>query len=315
MMKKTYQAKNVMQRATKKRFVCFICASPGTDTSSLRAILKSLKVDAYDAYDFEIGDPIQEEIESKIKRADFAVVVFTDESPNVPYEMGLCVGLNKPLVVLVSSSSKAPNFVQQKLYLRSDLRDTTALRMTLTRFVAELRSGLLLPKKKTVSPLTKRLPKKLAETYLLKIRKLRAAPEAARAVEQLVYELFQALLLSVAKNESAVQDKGVDLAVWNEALTPVVGNPLLVEVKSGNLSMDRLVAAENQLHSYMVASEAKASILLYLDRSDRRFQQLTLFSPFVMRFDLEDFVKLLGKYRFEEVILKERNRIVHGVRS
>ncbi|HEY4699401.1 MAG TPA: hypothetical protein VIH27_03415, partial [Nitrososphaerales archaeon] len=114
-------------------------------------------------------------------------------------------------------------------------------------------------------------------------------------------------------NRFSSQDKGVDFAIWDENLTFTIGNPLFIELKYGSLTFDQIHKAESQLKEYLARTEAKAAILLYLDKNGRRFRENYLVAPLVLRFEFEDFVRALYHNTFEEVILSKRNRMVHGL--
>lgn len=294
-----------------KTLACFISALASTDTSLLRRILSEVGVRSYDAYDFSIGDSIQEEITSKIKRADFAIIVYSMQAPNVLYEMGICVGLGKPIFVIIPPDMEVPYFIQNRLHLRTDLKDSSALRITLSKFVQELTATSTKPKRKLAARKSQIVSRHTLRDYLNKIHDLRKQGEGEE-VESLVFQLFRSLALDVVRNEYSERDKGVDLAIWSDALMPTLGNPLLIEVKSGPLSPNSIRQAEKQLQKYIAETDAKAAILLYLDKHNRRFSELSFSFPFIIRFDLEDFVNELSKHPFEEIVLAQRNRIVHG---
>jgi hypothetical protein len=118
--------------------------------------------------------------------------------------------------------------------------------------------------------------------------------------------------VSVAAQELETRDRGVDFAVWADELAHVIGGPLLVEVKAGRISPGRLQAAELQITNAMAAMGGRLGLLLYLDSDGRRYSAPTWETPFVMRFDLEDFALALLKRPFARLIVELRNRLVHG---
>jgi hypothetical protein len=127
-------------------------------------------------------------------------------------------------------------------------------------------------------------------------------------------------LLNVAKVQAArsewrQSDKGADVAVWRDPLSASIGNPILIELKTGDLSLSRIVAAERQLGEYLTKAEARLGLLLFLDRGGHRFEQAPSLAPFVLRWDLEDFVRELADRSFDDALLKRRNEMVHGHRG
>ncbi len=295
-----------------KSLKCFISAPSFTDTSNIRRILSRSDVTAYDAFDINLGDSVKDSLVVKIKEADFVVVVIPDITPNVFYEMGICEGLGKPTFLVVGNDVQAPYFIQNHLYLRTNLKDEELLNISLSRFVDDF-----LADKYKHSVITKESKSRKAKTprlkaYITEIEKLRTSRDPIK-VELLTQEILQKLNIQVVSNQSKSQDKGVDFAIWDDNLTSVIGNPLFIEIKYGSLTPQRIYQAESQLKGYLEKSDAKASILLYLDVEGKRFSENYSLSPLILRFDFEDFVREISQSSFEKTIIAKRNSMVHGV--
>jgi len=269
-------------------------------------------IQAYDPYDFTAGEPIHDILIKRIKQADFAIIVMTEKNINVFHEMGICEGLGKPLFVIVGKNMEPPYFVQKYVYLRSDLDNEELLKISLTKFVEDLLSNKLKLRRKPKTSKPGRLPLRSTDEYITRINKLREQGNALD-VELLAEDIFRELNLQFESNRFSSQDKGVDFAIWDENLTFTIGNPLFIELKYGSLTFDQIHKAESQLKEYLARTEAKAAILLYLDKNGRRFRENYLVAPLVLRFEFEDFVRALYHNTFEEVILSKRNRMVHGL--
>jgi len=63
----------------------------------------------------------------------------------------------------------------------------------------------------------------------------------------------------------------------------------------------------------MRSAGPRLGLLLYLDREGRRFDQIRWDTPYVLRFDLEDFARALKQKPFANIIVEKRNRLVHGI--
>jgi hypothetical protein len=86
-----------------------------------------------------------------------------------------------------------------------------------------------------------------------------------------------------------------------------------IELKTGNLDPEVIRHAERRLAGAMQTSSSTLGLLFYLDRQGRRFPTQTWGTPYVVRFDLEDFVSLLVKTQFAQLIVDQRNKLVHGI--
>jgi hypothetical protein len=295
-----------------KKPKCFISAPIHTDTSVVRGILAGKGVEAYDAYDFRPGDPIQDALSKKIQEADFVIVVISELNANVFYELGLSEGKGKPIFLIIGKDVDVPHFLLGKPYFRGDVADRDLLAISLSRFTDELLSKRRkLPKRKGRRKSESERLQSINE-YIQLISELRAEGNA-RKVEDLAQKIFEKLSVQFESSQFVPQDKGVDFAIWSNDLAFTIGNPIFVELKYGSLTPGTIYRAEDQLKEYLSKSDAKAAILLYLDREGKRFPERYSLSPLIIRLDFEDFVKSLSKHSFTEALLDARNRIVHGV--
>ena len=296
----------------KKILKCFISASAGKETNTLRHVLGRLGVQSFDAFDFEIGDSISATLKSKIRESDFAVVVISDPNVNVFYELGICEGLGKPIFLVVEDSYSTPPFIHNYIYLRASLDNESLVGLSLEKFIAQLRKNKSALRGRKMKTQEKPVSSEIGY-YLGSIGNMRRHGNTVE-LEELVQKIFRGLSISVEAVADKTRDVGVDFAIWIEKLSSTIGNLVLVEFKYGNLTEARIRSAENQLQIYLAKSEAKAGILLYLDREGKRFKEEYAFSPLIIRYDLEDFIKQIEKSSLEDAILSKRDKMVHGVK-
>ena len=148
-------------------------------------------------------------------------------------------------------------------------------------------------------------------SFLNQISNLRESGHG-KELEYLVEEIFKTINLNYVQKEPHL-DKGVDFALWNDELGRVIGNPIIVEVKYGKLSKAVFKNAENQIKRFTEQSDAKLALLLYLDKRNKRHKIEPSLRPLIISYDIEDFVKDLIKESFENIILRQRNKIAHGI--
>ncbi len=297
-----------------KDLKCFISSPASVKTGVIRSILRSLDVLPFDAFDFKPGDEIYETVLDKIQDSDFVIAIIERPSADVYFEIGISVGLKKPLFILVDPKCMLPNVVHGYVFLRTPLEDSEILRGSLSQFIQDIIKKKKTKKKKRLSVEKKQLfeEQKNLKTYLQQIRRLRKKSQALE-VENLVLSLFKELDLHVVSSLPTREVKVVDFLLWSDELEVSLGNPIIVEIKVGELNHNRLKTIEKKLVNYISASDARSGILLYLDRKGRRFQQKFSLGPLIIRWDLEDFVRSLLVQDFKDVILTARNQIVHGI--
>lgn len=298
-----------------KQYKCFLSASYDTDLSLIKSVLAENKVEIFDLYDFSLGSTIQEILKRKLRHADFAVFVVSKDNKNVLYEIGVCEGLGKPSLIIIDKEASLPFYIENKLSLTANLTDRAFLKMTLLGFIDEIKAKRK-PTKKAEKSLDKpsetydNAIKKDLNSLLEQTKRIRKAGYG-RELENVIEDIFKTIQLKYADNSKG-PDVGIDFALWSNKLGKVIGNPIIVEVKFGKLTVDTFKKAEFQIKKNTESSQAKVALLLYLDKTGKRHKFQSSLNPLVIAYDVEDFINDLLTSSFESVILTSRNKIAHG---
>jgi hypothetical protein len=298
-----------------RQLKCFLSATYDTDLSLIKSVLAENDVETFDLYDFSIGSSIQDILKRKLRQSDFAVFVVSKESKNVLYEIGVCEGLGKPSLIIIDKEANLPFYIENKLSLSANLNDKDFLTLTLLGFIDEMKL-----KRKPIRNLKKK-EKEADENYnddiknilvslLEQVKRIREDGQG-RELEYVVEEIFKTIQIKYADNTRSA-DAGIDFALWSNSLGRIVGNPIIVEVKFGRLTIDTFKNAASQIKRYANSSDAKVALLLYLDKGNKRFKIEHSLSPLIIAYDVEDFVNELLHSSFDSVILTSRNKIAHG---
>lgn len=131
-------------------------------------------------------------------------------------------------------------------------------------------------------------------------------------VERVVAEILRRAGATVEEYGDP-KEHGVDFAVWSDALQRSLGNPILIEVRASQLNEKSFQHAYSRLTRQVQESGSAAGLLLYLERTGKRFEKPEAWVPSVLWFDVEDFAKRLSEKSFAEVLVERRNRTVHGL--
>lgn len=301
-----------------RKLKCFLSASYDTDISMIKSVLSENDIEIFDLYDFSIGSSIQDILKRKLRQADFAIFVITKDSRNVLYEIGVCEGLGKQSLIILDKDADLPFYLENKLSLSANLKNREFLNMTLLGFIEEIKLKKRPAKKTTIksSELDENYDDNVKEILLSLLEQTRRLRDNGKAfeLEYIVEEIFKTLHLKYADNIRK-NDIGIDFALWNNKLGKIIGNPIIVEAKFGNLSKDTFNKAEFQIQNYAEKSDAKVALLLYLDRSGKRFNlsPSSSMKPLIIAYDVEDFINDILNSSFENVILANRNKIAHGL--
>lgn len=287
---------------------CFISTPVGLNTQPLLLLLRDKGIIAYDTYT-PGHDNIVSSTEEKIKKSDFLIAFLTSNlNNNVLYEIGYARGAKKPIFLIVQSDVSIPSFLMDTVYVRASLEKLDLISMYLDKFLSR--------KKRQKTYKRKEIPKSKQSTLYSKSsleERLQEIIDNGTTEDFLLFVKdffeYQGNLVDVS---SGIEDKGVDMSIWINSLEVILGNPILVELKMGNLSENVLKLAESQMKHNLLKGNLRTGLIIYLDRKERNFQSSKLIDPLVMRFDIRDLVrKLATDYPIDRILYEERNKIAH----
>lgn len=299
-----------------KNLSCFISSSYDVDITTIRNILYNNNVKIYDIYSssLELGGSIKKTIKQKIRQVDFAIFVITNNNPNIFYEIGICDGMGKEYLVITDRNVNIPFDLRNILYLKNKLEDKNLLLFPIAQFIEKINKKKIKKKSNTLNLINKKNSDSFHDNKTIntlnylknKIQSLRKNG-SGQELSSTIEELFNVLNFNFVNNEKG-HDTGVDFAFWNNKLN----TPIIVELKYGKLSHTNIKNFKEQITTYAINADAKIALLLYLDKSGNRFEITSSFNPLILAFDIEDFIQELLHNSFEDLILKKRNKNVHG---
>ncbi|HWM23403.1 MAG TPA: hypothetical protein VNP98_01150 [Chthoniobacterales bacterium] len=294
---------------------CFISAPVQADTSNLRHALESRGIRWRDAVTAESSDSILRTISDAITDADFVCVVLPSgkTSPNLYFEMGLATGLSKPLLIFAADEAGIPISSPSVTYSRAGIEDTKTVNFYLDAF---LKHGGVGDKAKGRRNIRRSKAKKMDVSWARHdLKASRSLPPASRgkALENIVARLFQQTGAVVSQRHSKTD--GADMAVWIDELESTIGNPLIVEVKTGTLRRDRLLELERQLQSFFPKVHARAALVIYDEIGNIKITPPHVSWPLIFWFSVQQLIRFVQEGRLAEEVRSERNRLAHGRHS
>lgn len=296
-----------------KKLKCYISSDSNSDLSKIENILFKLDVDIHSFYNFSIGSSFSDLIKRKIRESDFIVALITKKNQNVLFELGVAEALGKPIFLLVENDVNIPFFLEGKMYYKLDWsKNTQLLEMSLKNYILDISSHYIRYKKKKVKKEKINLSIDETNDKLIRLRQLRNGSFREIDLINMIMDVFKKINIQAA-SELALSDKSrVDIAITNEALSSYFGNPLLIEVKAGNINLSTIEKAQHQLQNYISKTNANFGILLYFDKNNKRFGSEFYRVPNILMFDVEDFIQGISSDGFENFLIKSRNELVHG---
>jgi hypothetical protein len=288
---------------TRTRFkTCFISAPLGVDTSVLRRTLEEKSIRWFDQTSLEPGGDWLDAIDRAVTRSDFMCVVLPEgQHPNILFELGIAYARRKPILAFVGSSSALPSDMLSLTYVCADPKNAATVQSTLATFLEHASDK---PLGRTV-----RAPAKMG------MKSKPSPPPPPSSIGQEFERRTAALLQEagfIVSWPTERRDQGADLAVWIDELQHVLGNPLLVEVKAGDMSTARLSEAASRLREYVARTQGRCALLVYWDRRNREFPSVFSGWPLVFQLSGSALTRLVRRRRLPAELLRLRNAAVHS---
>jgi hypothetical protein len=285
---------------------CFVSSPYGADTTPLTAELEERGIEVVDGRSVSVSGSIRQTLAEQVARADFCLAVLPNQpSPNAFIEIGLALGLAKPLALLVDRDVQLPSDLSGLTYIRAPLSNRPAIALYLDAFLAHYQS----PKASRIAKgAANRLSKADYDATTLQISAARG-----QALEGAVREMFGRAGYVVAPPLSST-DKAADFAVWFDDLQASLGNPVLVEVKGGQPTAEALAKAEDKLRTALQERAGRLGLLVYRSPDSRELSANPSW-PLIIRISTLRLAEALHDGSLGREILDLRNSIAHGVGS
>ena len=290
---------------------CYISAPIGANLSILRNALSTRGVHVLVPDEMTYGTSIGAEVKYLIAQADLVIGVLTRErrSQWVLFELGQAAALNKQVVLFTPPKAEAVFAdLQRILTLRVSLRNRDAIEFALDQLLAapERPAKVEHPQKVEGKPLGGS-----ADKILLELHDALASKNYRRFEEIVASAIRSSGVDAIA--EGLEGDRGFDLAIWSDTLQPLVGNPLLIEIKMSLCDRNQIRSIFKQCAKAANAAGAKWSLLIYGEAPDKDVSALNIAAaPTVLALSIDELIQEMRGRTFVDVVRNARNSRVHG---
>lgn len=288
---------------------CFIIREYNVETDIICTVeetLDRLTIERRDAFSLDINENVYASTAKMISEADFVLAILNGTSPNVLFEIGIAVGINKPIFVLVGENSVLPFDLKGMTYININHNLKENLELPLKYFSESLHK-----EKEFIYPDNKTIKIDIDEKEFFE--KLRTIKESGDGMqfEEFAIDFFKQIenQYTTSKLDRIDRDAGYDFAIWFDELEGSVINPVLFDLKFGKMNKDSIKRAVER--STVLAHNGQTVIILYCNTIDQNtvYENKT---PRVMIINFEDFVHAIFKHGLPKTILLYRNCIAHG---
>jgi len=295
---------------------CFISAPFGANLGALTRVLDRAQIQwEWATSNLDLSDQLPGDLRKIIRGVDFVVgVILADSaSDNIMFEVGLAVGMGKPVLLIVSDQRKVPSDLASIPSVQASLNDEKALELHLDLLIRSSRQGTRYPA--SGQPGT-RSTGPLRDFGLRTSVRYDSEPENALEAE-LVTLIEQAggRTLLHPRTEGETRQFTPDMLFWLPAADTELLNPAVVELKGRLLTAQQLVAAEEQLLLFLQQTGVRTGLLIVRglgQESRAEFRGSPLVNVF--RLDFEKFRNLISEGGLASYLHQQRNRAAHGLR-
>jgi hypothetical protein len=292
---------------------CYISAPPGENLSVLRDILtaRGIRVVVPATSSVAVtGSDWAAEVELLVPEVDLVIGILTRErrSQWVLFELGQAWAKGKQVLLLASPSGTfVPSNLQRFLVVRASTLNREAISFAIDQLCAAPSAARRSEYRRAVEH------SRLGPSYEAFLSQARVAVDSrnGEGLERIVAEaLRKSGIDAVAERRDS--DRGVDLAIWSDELQPLMGNPLLVEVKARLRTPNEARAALKQLSISTAASGTLWGVLLY-GACLFEEQRLASLAPHnVLVLSVFHLLEHMETESFASIVGNLRNRRVHG---
>ncbi len=284
----------------------------GDDTNTIQKILKDNDVQVFDGMsDLTIGKSLQQAIKNSIKECDFVIIIYTEANSNIAFEAGVACALNKPILSIVSTNSTdEPDFLFDSILVRSSPDEYEKIKFSFDLFLKNI-------KPKTTSSYELRRSKYHkfyggGEAIDIRYEKLnslwKSLDDSHQNIENFFKEVFNQYNIKFVENSLSTEDRfNADFSIWSDALSSIMGNPILVEIKR-NLNQNNVSTFLDQLTKF---NNSYNYLIFYKTLKPESFSLPN--SNKYLFIKIEDFLQKLKLNDFDNSIRIIRNEIAHKV--
>ncbi|WP_156527656.1 hypothetical protein [Bradyrhizobium stylosanthis] len=313
----------------REKISCYLIAPSTVDVTVARSTLRSLNVSFEDVAMLPpSGESAPDVLRRRVEKADFVCGMLLEKYSgsrnrveNVLFELGVAVGLNRPIFIIAEQASLIPLGLASYPHVLGAANSESVLRFHLDAFLKRLS----LPTERAVRPprLAERPPlfSALDESKAPRPRKNRRAEVdriragvdlvslSERELERAVANALEITGANVAVEPQIADHFRPDVVAWLPRSNTGLGPALLVEVRR-RIQGAGYERAIEQMERYMSAAGIRTGVLVSPEASDEIAVRIAT-SGYVFIVSLNTLFDLVSENNLARRLIEARNRFVH----
>lgn len=294
--------------AATSSLTCYVSSPQLVDTGPLRNLLADLGVQAI-AVDTlpTAGEALAPLLRDWLRQASFVLAVLPHgSSPNVYLEIGLALGLSRPLFLLVDGDGELPFALQRLPSLRASFDDVETIRFHLEAFIANLRQQGA----KAAAAIAARPMRFYGGGEAIPVDRVPAPPSFSKA-EREVGRLLGEVATQVTASARVGDRFEADFLAWLPDPEIGQGGPILIEVKAS--AMEPFPAkAEQQVLAALKSAHLRAGIIVS-GHSGHALTGKLIGGVILYAISFNGLRDAIENATFLDDLRRTRNRLFHGV--
>jgi hypothetical protein len=280
---------------------CFVIASGAVPVGPFFEALRREGIEPFFISDFLQSSSLSTStLRGAFRSADIIVAFLVPGFPseNAIFEIGLAVGLGRPLMIFSSREISLPFDLKKFQVNYIDLSNFENAIPSIKKFFETKEKGYL-PEKIAdySSPPEKRRPNLRGQILRNELSRIRNLANSPVEFERSIAGLLSNLGWTVAEARLDARTRAPDVAVWIDEIQKDVGNPLAIEIKTSFKPSD-LERVTAQLTRYLETAGAKAGLILYSGPDLLLNSNIAQNVPPILALNFDEFADLLEQERF-----------------
>ncbi|WP_405553937.1 hypothetical protein [Streptomyces sp. NBC_01171] len=295
---------------------CLLTADLDLPSEGLRRVMRRLGVDIVKVSKL----PVDWLTQTPAPPVDFVCAVLgegdnRDAEAAVLVDIGVALGRRIPVFLILEPPRRAPLVLAGVTLVEADLRNEDALELHLKQFLRTLRRKTEAQAAASEIPPLSRESAILAHARLDEISQASNPVGAAARFENLMLEVLDSHEVEVSALRST-GDMGYDAALWANEASPILGGPVLVQLKLWrDAPRHGLTRAIENFSAQLDTRQVPFGLLIYhcMNKEQKTPHGSGLSNTRVVTISAHDLVDALSSRPLSSLLVSMRNAVMHGV--